>query len=230
MLHSISWLRFGGFLFLGLVIYYGYVLIRFFGRELRDFAQWRKTHGQEPPWDTSDESTGKDPGGSDGSAGSGDRGAGSERQFGDQARTGQAEQERQAGTLAPVGKAGNVEAGEPLRSSGGAAPGGPDIQEPPDALNGMMVRTGVGADDQTPELFKVMERAIGRLRELSVDWSLTAIRREELEEEIQRILSSYGQLKRTSYQIAVNNFLVRTCKMHFATELTEEDLTRLWEG
>jgi hypothetical protein len=35
MLHSISWARFGAVLFIAMVIYYGYVLLRFYGRELR---------------------------------------------------------------------------------------------------------------------------------------------------------------------------------------------------
>lgn len=34
MLQSISWARFGAGVFIGLVIYYGYVLLRFYGREL----------------------------------------------------------------------------------------------------------------------------------------------------------------------------------------------------
>jgi hypothetical protein len=35
MLHSISWARFGAFIIIILVIYYGYVLLRFYARELR---------------------------------------------------------------------------------------------------------------------------------------------------------------------------------------------------
>jgi hypothetical protein len=35
MLHSISWAQFGAVVTIGLVIYYGYVLLRFYGRELR---------------------------------------------------------------------------------------------------------------------------------------------------------------------------------------------------
>ena len=42
MLHSITWGQFGLVIFIGLVLYYGYVLLRFYGREMRGFAQGKK--------------------------------------------------------------------------------------------------------------------------------------------------------------------------------------------
>jgi len=42
MLQSISWLQFGIFIFIGLVSYFGYVLYRFYGREVQAFlALWK---------------------------------------------------------------------------------------------------------------------------------------------------------------------------------------------
>jgi hypothetical protein len=42
MLHSISWGQFGAFIFIGLVVYYGYVLVRFYHRELIAFVRGKK--------------------------------------------------------------------------------------------------------------------------------------------------------------------------------------------
>ena len=42
MLQSISWLQFGGFIFISLVGYYGYVVYRFYGREVLGLvARWK---------------------------------------------------------------------------------------------------------------------------------------------------------------------------------------------
>ncbi len=42
MLHSITWGQFGLVIFIGLVLYYGYVVVRYYGRELSGFAQGNK--------------------------------------------------------------------------------------------------------------------------------------------------------------------------------------------
>lgn len=42
MLHSITWGQFGLVIFISLVLYYGYIVVRYYGRDLRGFAQGKK--------------------------------------------------------------------------------------------------------------------------------------------------------------------------------------------
>ena len=80
-----------------------------------------------------------------------------------------------------------------------------------------------------PEGFRQMEKVVALLQALTVDWSVTTLRREELEEEIGKILAGYRQLRGTQYEVAINNYLERTCKARFALTLTKEDVKRLWD-
>ena len=97
----------------------------------------------------------------------------------------------------------------------------------PDGVQGEMFE-GQPGEHETPKGFRQMEKAVALLQALTVDWSVTTLRREELEEEIGKILAGYRQLRGTQYEVAINNYLERTCKTRFALTLTEEDIKRLW--
>src|SRR6186713_1881341 len=47
MLHSISWFQFIAFLLTGLVIYYGYVFIRYFREDIREWRSGGKDKGRK---------------------------------------------------------------------------------------------------------------------------------------------------------------------------------------
>jgi hypothetical protein len=47
MLHSISWGQFSLVIFIGLAVYYGYVLIRYYGQGMQQFAQGNKNRVDE---------------------------------------------------------------------------------------------------------------------------------------------------------------------------------------
>jgi len=81
---------------------------------------------------------------------------------------------------------------------------------------------------ETPELFKVMEQVIGLLKDVMTQGMALHSTREELTDRIREVLVKYGQLKRTPYQVAVNNYLVRTCGSQFSLALDEAELERLW--
>ena len=49
MLRSISWARFGAVVFLGLAVYYPYVMIRFYRKDLWGFIKGRRDL-REVPW------------------------------------------------------------------------------------------------------------------------------------------------------------------------------------
>lgn len=83
-------------------------------------------------------------------------------------------------------------------------------------------------DTDKPELFKVMEQVISKLRTIVEDGVNSGITKEELEDHVRGVLASYKYLRQTPYEVAINNFIVRTCTTHFSLMLSEEELAQLW--
>lgn len=82
--------------------------------------------------------------------------------------------------------------------------------------------------DRTPEMFKVMEKAIERVKEVVSQGVTRKTSREELLDQLSEVLGMYRQLKGTHYQEAVNNFLIRTLSSNFSLMLGEKELEVLW--
>jgi len=83
--------------------------------------------------------------------------------------------------------------------------------------------------DGTQEMFKAMEKVIALLKEVMNQGAVRKIGREELLDQFTEVLRKYRQLKGTHYQLAVNNFLVRTCSSNFSLVLGENELEVLWK-
>ena len=81
---------------------------------------------------------------------------------------------------------------------------------------------------QSPELFKVMEKAITLLKGVVSQGAASGTGKEELTDHIREVLGSYRQLRGTQYEEAINSFLVRTCASNFQFVLDAELLKRLW--
>jgi hypothetical protein len=86
----------------------------------------------------------------------------------------------------------------------------------------------VTSSDQASELFKAMEKVIGLLKQMISDGVTSGIGRDDLLDHIRELLAQYRHLRRTQYQIAINNFLVRSCASNFSLPLADEDLAKLW--
>jgi hypothetical protein len=86
----------------------------------------------------------------------------------------------------------------------------------------------VEAKDQVPELYKVMEKVIAQLKGVMDEGMVSRAGREELTDHIRGVLSGYRQLKKTPYQVSINNYLVRVCSAQFALSLDEGQLEALW--
>ena len=84
------------------------------------------------------------------------------------------------------------------------------------------------AAGQSPELFKVMEKAITVLKGVISQGAASGTGKEELTDHIRGVLGSYGQLRGTPYEETINSFLVRTCASNFQFVLDAEGLKRLW--
>lgn len=84
------------------------------------------------------------------------------------------------------------------------------------------------APGQSPELFKVTEKVISLLKGVVSQGMVSGTGKEELMDHFRGVLGSYGQLKGTPYEQAINNFLVRTCAANFSFVLDGEMLRRLW--
>jgi hypothetical protein len=180
MLHSITWLQFSGFLVFSLLAYYGYVLIRYYWRDIWDWARRRKNKNKDGNDEKGDEI----------------KSAGQEG----------AKVEEIA-----------MEKKEPVVGQGSMFPS-------PSAVEGLTP----AVDDKTPELFKVTEKVAALLREVMNEAAATGISRADLEDRIQKVLAEYRYLVKTPYEVAINNFISRTCRTQFSLTLTEEDLRRLW--
>ena len=79
------------------------------------------------------------------------------------------------------------------------------------------------------EMFKVMQQAIGVVREL-VAWGVeNKLDRENLLDHLREALSKYRQLRGTDYAGTINNYLVRVCSSEFSLQLGEAELAELWK-
>lgn len=205
MLQSISWLQFGSFIFISLAVYYGYVLYRFYGREVLAFIGLGKD--------------GMDEGGAELVRAADEKGVGSEvRNAGLDEKTGEA------------GKAGNGEGSERGASEEGVAEQEVVHGESlPGEGQGVLFDVSAAGQSQ-PQMFKVMEKVVGLLRVLMNDGAATGVRREELEGQIQQVLGKYRHLLRTPYADTVNHFIMRCCMTQMGFSMTEDDVGRLWGG
>jgi hypothetical protein len=107
-------------------------------------------------------------------------------------------------------------------ASGSAGPSGTSVGGQPELF---------GAEElteKTPELFKVMEKVIVLLKGVVSQGMAGGIGREELMYQLKEVMDKYHHLKNTPYEVAVNNFLVRTCSSNFSLLLGEEELKELW--
>lgn len=154
MLKQISWAQFGFFLFAAIVVYYLYVLVRFYHKEIGDLLAGKKRR--------------------------------------------------------PA----------PARKEASASPTSVD--------GGQASLFGTDRPDETPELFKVMEKVISDLKTLVGVAVADRWGAEELKDRIQEVLGKFGQLKKTPYQIAINNYIVRVCSSNFSLVLDEDELEGLW--
>lgn len=84
------------------------------------------------------------------------------------------------------------------------------------------------APGQSPELFKVMEKAITLLKAVISQGAASGMGKEELMDHFRGVLGNYGQLRGTQYEATINSFLVRTCASNFSFVLDGEMLRRLW--
>jgi hypothetical protein len=84
------------------------------------------------------------------------------------------------------------------------------------------------AAGESPELFKVMEKAITVLKGVISQGASSGTGTEELTDHIREVLGGYRQLRGTQYEVAINNFLVRICATNFSLVLDADMLRRLW--
>jgi hypothetical protein len=219
MLQSISWLQFGSFIFISLVVYYAYVLYRFYGGEVLGLvARWkgggagvkdeqvRKADGK-----VEEVKTGKEK--ETGKAGKGGSGEGGERKPDVLVA---AEQEAGQGPKRAADKQAGAAEQEVGHGSGLSGEG-----------QGVMFEEAA-AEKPEPEMFKVMEKVVALLRAVLNEGAVTGVRREELEDRIQQVLGKYRHLLRTPYGTAINHFITRACMTQFSLALGKEDVQRLW--
>lgn len=81
---------------------------------------------------------------------------------------------------------------------------------------------------ESPELFKVMEKVIGLLKGVVSQAVAERLPVDDLLDHFREVLGNFGQLKGTPYQIAINNFLARTCTSNFSLVLDEDGVGALW--
>ena len=202
MLQSISWLQFGSFIFISLVVYYGYVLYRFYGREVQGvLARWKDGRagvegGQVEKADRKVVEVGM--------AGKGSNSEDGERKAGEPVAAEQKADERVAAEQ-------EVGHGPGLSGEG----------------QGVMFEEAA-AEKPEPEMFKVMEKVVALLRAVLNEGAATGVRREELEDRIQQVLVKYRHLLRTPYARTINHFITRACMTQFSLALTAADMHRLW--
>src|SRR5580698_160466 len=95
---------------------------------------------------------------------------------------------------------------------------------------GLLFPGNSGQEDRNPELFQVMERVISLLKGLVGRGVAEHWGEAELKDHIYEVLSGYHQLRRTPYEVAINNFIVRTSLSNFSLELDAVTLEGLWNG
>jgi hypothetical protein len=81
---------------------------------------------------------------------------------------------------------------------------------------------------ESPEMFKVMEKVIGLLKGVVSQAVAERLPVDDLLDHFREVLGNFGQLKGTPYQIAINNFLARTCTSNFSLVLDEDGVGSLW--
>jgi hypothetical protein len=152
MLSRVSWGQFGVLLLGAAIVYYAYVLMTFYRKEMKDFLSGKRRPGVPP---------------------------------------------------------------------------GKVVAKTPADQTTLFVADQPGAD-HTPEMFKVMEAVISQLKSVVSMGVAYRSGEEELKDRIREVLAKFGHLKRTAYQVAVNNYLVRVCSSNFSMVLDEDGLEKLW--
>jgi hypothetical protein len=204
MLQSISWLQFGGFIFFSLVVYYGYVLYRFYGQEVLGLVARLKDGRAGERGEQVEKADGKVAEVKVGMAGKGSNGEDGKRKAGEPVAVEQKADERVAAEQ-------EVGHGPGLSGEG----------------QGVMFEEAA-AEKPEPEMFKVMEKVVALLRAVLNEGAATGVRREELEDRIQQVLVKYRHLLRTPYARTINHFITRACMTQFSLALTAADMHRLW--
>ena len=83
-------------------------------------------------------------------------------------------------------------------------------------------------EEQRDMLFRAMGTVIVQLKEVVRRAKEDGTDRESLTGQLSDVLRNYGQLKGTSYQAGINNFLTRTCSTNFSLLLGAEELEVMW--
>jgi hypothetical protein len=83
-------------------------------------------------------------------------------------------------------------------------------------------------EEQRDMLFRAMGTVIIQLKEVVRQAKEGGTDRESLTNQLSEVLRKYGQLKGTSYQAGINNFLTRTCSTNFSLLLGADELEVMW--
>jgi hypothetical protein len=82
-------------------------------------------------------------------------------------------------------------------------------------------------DEEKPELFTAMEKAIAALRESLQEVTAGAGNREDAIAAVKGILRKYAYLRGTPYAIAIHHFLLR--ETYESVRLNEDEVKGLWD-
>jgi hypothetical protein len=258
MLGAVSWGTFLGFLFMVLLVYYGYVCWKF-----GLVREWLTRRGAGPPADVD---------GDDAMIGGEFRGESAEPAIRDEpgmssavGRNGVARGDVAAGggmvvagvngpigtgvvgeTAAPVGM--DALGATPVYPVGKQMPlglmefsatgdAGAQADMPakekggsadPDGVGRGGLSAGAGMQDANVELLKIAESLIGGLQSLVQEAAVTQLARPELERRVGALLKANRGLIGTSCQASIESFLERSSRMHLRYVLAQADIQRLW--
>jgi len=122
-----------------------------------------------------------------------------------------------------------LSADEPIDDSAGLSTGGAA------SPYGIQLPLGLGEDRSAgpaaeidPELFKRAEGVISQLQDLVGEAAATQMPRPELESRVGELLAGNRQLWGTAGQVGVDNFLERCCRVQLRYSLTPPDIQGLW--
>ena len=115
------------------------------------------------------------------------------------------------------------------RSNTAESKGGQDEAAPAPAANQAELFLQDRRGGQDDAHFRTMERAIAVIRQLITQGIENKLDRENLLDHIREVLSDYRELRGTTYDQAINNFLVRVCSSEFSLMLGEGELAELWK-